>query len=1043
MLAVSALISNIGHAQIPLSGDIVTNTTASAPEMGSGFAEYNLGPDIECNEDGRYTIAWVQDVSTNYPPFHKAYKRGYDDLGNPISANQDVINPMPPTAYGGSDYPKVAMKPNGDYIIVYYEYASSVSSPTSERIYFHKYFANGVQNGGRVFVDYGEYADIDIAADGTFNISYKGRTSSNNSLVYVKRYTAAGTLAGPRITVDAVGTAHYDTNIQSRNNNGFTVCYKPDGTQSNLNFRTFSSGINTSSNVMSGRYMSKRNFIYKPNGDIVAVSVNNHYGYNNPQVNFKNKISRFTPGGAVSEVFGSEIVTAVTDYRISYPSIETNVNGDYVIAFPKYENNHPLGIYLQQYNVNDQPVGPEYPVSTVDNTMDGVMLDVAGCSFVVTWINRNDEKIYHKRFRLYDEQFEITGNDTICSGDTSLLTATGGYTHYQWSYGNGATATTQSITASTPGIYTVTAWNEAQDECSPTATFELTVNPSPKIVLPSVFVACNGLFTGVCGPIPPNGATFSYEWWGPTQGGSNSTLLSEGQCYTPLITGSYLLEVTNEDTGCSSYHTFTVVDQIVQPDLGPDLVVCEGDPVPQISVAGQGYDYPNYGITWYHNGDQVQVGGETLMTSFTSGTVTVEISYLDCVATDSIDITVKECCPTDIGLEIDCDRSGVLAITNIPEGIFGVTSWSFNGDHISPQSIWSPIWSPTQGEGTYSVVVLFDLDSGETCKYELSIEYTEDYCCKVNGSQASVHLLSAMGAEDIAGTPYGDMSIPVVDCDVIMDGSASTCESAYFISIAEFDYNTWSNIGNPLYTGWTQGEAPSSIDLAQYANFQGGFYYMVQFAVGPDWDAEYILFKYIGSKAEVSMLNVNNYQSVPDTPYGPMEVPAMCGRVALDGSLSTCEDAYYLSIVPWDPVSWSGAAPSVYQGWIQGQAPNNIDLTQSPFNLAFDNGTFYHVTFAVGPDWDPEYLLFWYNCDTRKEMVVAPNPSRGEFTISVTNNEGEGTLEVMDLSGNTVFKGTVYGGKPTQVDISRSRSGIYIVRVLFNDEVLTGRIVKQ
>ncbi|MER2997259.1 S8 family serine peptidase [Pontibacter populi] len=82
-----------------------------------------------------------------------------------------------------------------------------------------------------------------------------------------------------------------------------------------------------------------------------------------------------------------------------------------------------------------------------------------------------------------------------------------------------------------------------------------------------------------------------------------------------------------------------------------------------------------------------------------------------------------------------------------------------------------------------------------------------------------------------------------------------------------------------------------------------------------------------------------------------------------------------------------------------------------------------------------------------KEFVVSPNPSTGIFIV-----EGELALEdvvtftVYDMLGNTLRNGTItnYNGQyEGQIDLSSAASGMYLLRIQRNDEVIVKRIIVQ
>jgi len=85
----------------------------------------------------------------------------------------------------------------------------------------------------------------------------------------------------------------------------------------------------------------------------------------------------------------------------------------------------------------------------------------------------------------------------------------------------------------------------------------------------------------------------------------------------------------------------------------------------------------------------------------------------------------------------------------------------------------------------------------------------------------------------------------------------------------------------------------------------------------------------------------------------------------------------------------------------------------------------------------------------RYYMVITPNPTRGETTLTIETSSAETTfdetaeweLEVYSPSQTLKEKKTNLKGKNTIIQTHGWKEGIYVVRVNYRDEILTGKLV--
>ncbi len=147
----------------------------------------------------------------------------------------------------------------------------------------------------------------------------------------------------------------------------------------------------------------------------------------------------------------------------------------------------------------------------------------------------------------------ITGNTTLCEGESTNLTANGGVSYF-WNNGS----TNNNISVSQNGVYIVTATNA--EGCSNTANVTVTVNPLPNVSISGNNSFCQGDNT----TLTATGAN-SYVW-------SNS---STNNAITVINAGSYTVTGTDAN-GCSSTATKTIA---VNPTYNIPLThsICQGE----------------------------------------------------------------------------------------------------------------------------------------------------------------------------------------------------------------------------------------------------------------------------------------------------------------------------------------------------------------------------------------------------------------------------------------------------------------------------------
>ena len=168
-----------------------------------------------------------------------------------------------------------------------------------------------------------------------------------------------------------------------------------------------------------------------------------------------------------------------------------------------------------------------------------VTLSAAGTYTVTITNNKGCQSTCSKTLTLTQGgNSSISGNASVCTGNSIIWCAPAGMASYLWSTG----ATTQCITVSTSGTYTVTTSNGIG--CISSSSKTLTVKQLPVFQISGSTALCAGKTTTWCAPA----GMASYSW------STGATT----QCVTFSAAGTYTVTVTNNN-GCTYSNSKTLV----------------------------------------------------------------------------------------------------------------------------------------------------------------------------------------------------------------------------------------------------------------------------------------------------------------------------------------------------------------------------------------------------------------------------------------------------------------------------------------------------
>ncbi|MGB4847978.1 MAG: gliding motility-associated C-terminal domain-containing protein, partial [Saprospiraceae bacterium] len=252
----------------------------------------------------------------------------------------------------------------------------------------------------------------------------------------------------------------------------------------------------------------------------------------------------------------------------------------------------------------------------------------------------------------------ITGNDDICEGSSTILTASGG-SAYDWN--TGASGTNITVSPNVTTTYTVTV---TQGNCSDVASIQVVVNPVPVAVLsPDQFICQGGSAT-----LTASGGN-SYHW----SNGANTSTIN----VNPNATTSYIVTVSLGN--CDDIAT---VDVVVHPtpnaSAGSDEDICEGETLTLTATGLSGTG--SYEWSTGETGTSIDVDP----TSTTTYTVTVTNQW-DCFDTDNVTVNVHPIPVANAGVDQDVCEGNSTTITASGGTTPSSYQWSTgqNGSSIS------------------------------------------------------------------------------------------------------------------------------------------------------------------------------------------------------------------------------------------------------------------------------------------------------------------------------------------------------------------------
>lgn len=340
---------------------------------------------------------------------------------------------------------------------------------------------------------------------------------------------------------------------------------------------------------------------------------------------------------------------------------------------------------------------------------------------------------------------------TICSGNTTNLSATGGTT-YSWLPITGLSNPTIANPVANPSSTTTYTVSASNGTCATTDIVTITVNPTPVANAGSDVNICTGGSTNLSAS---GGTTYS---WSPSTGLSNTTIANP--VANPTITTTYVVTVTTG--GCSSLDAVVVnVLPVPVANAGNDVTICSGTTTPLTASGGSIYSWsPSFALSDASIANPMANPNVTV-------TYTVTVSNGACSSTDAVVVNVN---PTPVA-NAGSDVTICLGNNTILNGSGGTTySWS-PATGLSSTTIANPVATPMVNTSYILTVTTGTCSSNDTMNVTVNIANAGNDVTICAGSSTT---LNAVGGSSYTWLPTTGLSNPNIGNPVASPTNTTT-----------------------------------------------------------------------------------------------------------------------------------------------------------------------------------------------------------------------------------------------------------------------------
>ncbi|MBV6485967.1 MAG: hypothetical protein KFKLKKLM_02595 [Flavobacteriales bacterium] len=594
----------------------------------------------------------------------------------------------------------------------------------------------------------------------------------------------------------------------------------------------------------------------------------------------------------------------------------------------------------------------------------------------------------------------VSGNQSICIGTSTGLTASGGVT-YNWSPSTGLSSSTVSNPIATPTsttTYTVTATDA--NGCVGNNMINITVNPLPNINAGADQVICSG-----DGFTPNATGGVSYTW----DNGAN-----QGTTIYPSTTTNYTV-IGTDMNGCQG--TDNLVVNVSPAIFLSDVVTsvsCNGGADGTITITPSGGIAP-YTYSWMPNPATTQ-----FINNLIAGTYTVTVTDAN-GCTEQLNSVVTEPVP--------------LVTTLIPADIscFGANDGMINSNTNGGTLPYSYAWS--NGSTTQNIS---GLNAGS---YNLTV--VDGNGCTTFESTAINELLpdgEISGIINFQGAPISSGTVELIRKDGVLPGDLTVVDT-FFVSTG--GVYMFTNVPAGLYLVKAIGDTSLYNCAATYS------VNTAQWDLADEWD---ITSNCSNDSQIVSIdlieLPVNSgigtitgqlieggsgvFNKAPGDPLSDIDITVdqSPGGAIMDATITDINGYFTFNNLPVGTYTLHADIP----GYGVTSQTIEVNATTSSFDVVLCTIDSINMI-----DMCEINVTSVNDFSSKNEIRIYPNPAKNSLTISF-ENDNSSTIQIVDITGKIVLTKKLIK-TIERLDISSLQNGMYFIKIQSNEKDFVQKLI--